>query len=171
MSLDSVPPTMSSNASETSPRQFECSTLGHEKLSPHFCARELWCKHCHVLWLSPLLLPALETLRLRLAERAGRELPIITNSVYRCTYHNRREGGSPTSQHLRSCAADIRTSSPTLLQVLYEAALEVPTIREGGIGIYPEADFIHVDCRTTGPGRWGWLGGRFVSIDEALKRI
>lgn len=39
-------------------------------------------------------------------ESIGR--PILINSGYRSPEHNRRVGGSPTSDHLRGLAADIR---------------------------------------------------------------
>jgi len=50
---------------------------------------------------------------------------------------------------------------------MYELAERVTAFREGGIGVYPERGFIHVDIRE-GRARWGHLGGKYVSLEEAM---
>ena len=42
------------------------------------------------------------------SDRSGEELPVIINSGYRSPEVNKRVGGSPTSNHLTGCAADIK---------------------------------------------------------------
>lgn len=143
-------------------------TNGTEQLSEHFQARELWCRHCCVLKVAPGLLPALEALRAELCRAHGRDVPITVNSGYRCPTHNRRIGGSPNSKHLRGEAADIWAKGVTLRE-LYEAALQVPAFAKGGIGVYPQNGFIHIDVANQ--RRWGWVDGREVSLDSALRML
>ena len=50
----------------------------------------------------------LEALRTRYNNLYGEEEPIIINSGYRSPEVNKKVGGSPTSNHLTGCAADIK---------------------------------------------------------------
>ena len=50
----------------------------------------------------------LEVLRTRYNNLYGEEEPIIINSGYRSPEVNKKVGGSPTSNHLTGCAADIK---------------------------------------------------------------
>jgi len=50
----------------------------------------------------------LQPMRKRLSAEVGRDVPIIITSGYRPPELNRLVGGSPTSQHMRGEAADIR---------------------------------------------------------------
>ena len=142
---------------------------GTERISRHFRARELWCRHCHRLHLNSLLLPALEALRKELGTAAGFDVSIIVNSGYRCRTHNASVKGSPTSKHLTGEAADVRAGQGVGLLAIYEAALRVPIFEQGGIGVYPEQGFVHLDIHSR--RRWGWLGGKMTTIDAALKRL
>lgn len=137
-------------------------------VSPHFSSKELECKHCGRLEIDPILPPALEDLRRTVRELTGEDVRLGVNSAYRCAVHNKAIGSQPTSQHIKGKAADIRPIG-TSLRRLYDAALLTPAFHEGGIGVYPEAGFIHVDI---GPKRrWGFVGGRMTSLEEALRRL
>lgn len=138
------------------------SQKGLEKVSPHFAMHEVWCRHCHQLQLDQRLIPALEDLRTLILA------PIVVNSCYRCRAHNASlPNSASSSKHILGMAADI-WSPKVPLRELYEAALRVPAFRNGGVGVYPEENFIHVDVHSR--RRWGWLG-RMVSIDDALRQL
>lgn len=104
------------------------------------------------------LIEALELLRAQGPER------ILILSGYRCPQHNAGIGGAGKSQHVTGKAADIRIEGLTLLQ-MYERALKVPAFRDGGIGLY-DTDFMHVDVRTHGKGRWARVSGQYVGIER-----
>ena len=88
-------------------------------------------------------------------------------SGYRCPEHNRAVGGAKRSQHLLGNAADIVIDGRSVAET-YELAEQVPAFRNGGIGVYPEQGFVHVDVRD-GRARWGRLDGRYVALEKALK--
>ncbi|MCI6337035.1 MAG: D-Ala-D-Ala carboxypeptidase family metallohydrolase, partial [Prevotella sp.] len=46
--------------------------------------------------------------------------PIVINSGYRCPRLNAAVGGSPTSNHLKGCAADLRLSSESQAKEWFE---------------------------------------------------
>ena len=54
--------------------------------------------------------------------RGGLDIPLIINSAYRSEEVNRCCGGSPTSNHLTGCAADIRCLGPEQM-IRYAAIL------------------------------------------------
>lgn len=129
-------------------------------LSPHFSRREFAC-HCGLCGLSlpsPVLVAGLEELRAFLG------LPVRVLSGLRCAARNAAVGGATDSQHLTGYAADIRADVP--LTALFRAAVGVPVFFAGGVGIYPDGGFVHVDVRTT-RARWGHLSGRYCSFLEA----
>jgi len=130
-----------------------------EKLSKHFTYDELKCKHCGDLKIEFALLEGLEHLR-TIVDR-----PIIVNSAYRCPEHKDSKK-NPNSYHIKGLAADIRVDMMPLTE-LYLAAEKVTAFRNGGIGIYPDDDFIHVDCRI-GHARWARIDGEYVGIEAAL---
>jgi len=93
--------------------------------------------------------------------------PVRVTSGYRCPDHNRAVGGAKQSRHLLGHAADIVIKGLSVAG-MYELAERVDAFREGGIGVYPERGFIHVDIRE-GRARWGHLDGKYVSLEEAMK--
>jgi len=129
------------------------------RLSKNFTHREMRCRCCDELLVSPWLLIGLEWLRDLIVS------PIRVHSAYRCVQHNQRVGGVPNSQHILGNAADI--STPTLSpKQLAMIAAEVPHF--GGIGLYQ--NFVHVDIRPT-KSRWGRLpNGEFLTWVQALER-
>ena len=72
-----------------------------------------------------------------------------------CSPHNAEVGGAPNSEHLRGIAADVKVDGVAAAD-LYNLALQVPAFATGGIGIDPQAGYVHVDVRGDGPARWGY---------------
>lgn len=142
------------------------------KLSEHFSSEELMCNcGCKSTYIEPRLVNALEELRAILNK------PIKILSGYRCINHNSESGGGTNSQHLYGKGADI-TVAGVSLKALYEAALLVKSFEAGGIGIYPDNQFIHVDVRNS-KARWARINKKvknkvvqtYVSLEEGLKRV
>ena len=119
------------------------------KLSEHFKARELQCRHCKRVYVTPLLMTMLEDIR----ERAG--CPITINSGYRCPTHNTNLNGAPGSKHMLGMAADIavpdkhRQNPAKFLEICESVAKSV----RGGYHYYPRGHFVHVDCWPYPPDR------------------
>ena len=130
-------------------------------LSRNFSRSEFACRCCGKADIDPRLVDALQELR-DLANA-----PIRVTSGYRCPEHNRVVGGAKQSRHLRGHAADIVIKSLSVAG-MYELAEQVAAFRNGGIGVYPEQGFVHVDIREVRT-RWGHLGGKYVSFEEAMK--
>lgn len=131
-------------------------------LSRNFSRHEFHCRCCSRAELNPRLVEALQALR----DLAGR--PIRITSGYRCPDHNRAAGGSKRSQHLLGNAADIVIGAHEPVE-MFCLANEVAAFRNGGIGLYPEDGFIHVDVREA-RASWGRLEGRTVTLAQALQR-
>lgn len=129
-------------------------------LSKNFSRREFVCHCCGGGSPQRLLVQGLQELR----DLAG--TPILVISGYRCFRHNRKVGGVTSSQHLLGTAADIRVPGLGVGE-LYALAEQVKEFQEGGIGVYPEQGFVHVDVRRQ-EARWGQVKGRYCSIEEAL---
>jgi len=130
-------------------------------LSRNFSRHEFECRCCGRAEINQRLVDALQELR----DLAG--LPVRVISGYRCPEHNQAIGGATRSQHLLGTAADIvvRGMVPAGLCRLAE---DIAAFHNGGIGVYPDKGFIHVDVRD-GRARWGQLGGKYVAFGEALK--
>ena len=93
-------------------------------------------------------------------------LPVIVNSGYRCASHNAKIGGSKNSYHLVGMAADISVSGMSC-ETLYHYAEIFVGFRNGGMGIYPDENFIHVDVRGE-HARWARVVGEYISIFEVV---
>lgn len=113
------------------------------RLSENFTAGELACRctdpQCHLTLVSPRLVDALQTLRALIAA------PLRITSGYRCLSHNAAVGGRQHSFHTMGLAADITAAPPVAAQELAETAARIPAI--GGIGLYRQRGFVHVDVR------------------------
>ena len=79
--------------------------------------------------------------------------PITINSAYRCPKHNKKVGGSKTSQHLSGKAADITIQSlkPAEVFVIIEDLIDMGHMLQGGLGLYDT--FVHYDIRKN-KARW-----------------
>jgi uncharacterized protein YcbK (DUF882 family) len=130
-------------------------------LTAHFSKHEFACSCCgRVEPLKMALVGALERVRTTVAA------PIYVSSGYRCAKHNAAVGGSPTSRHMQGEAADIH--SPAGLEALWRAADE--EFWQGGLGLYPDNNFIHVDIRP-GRARWSYWAGQYRAIDDGIRRM
>lgn len=128
-------------------------------LSAHFSKVELACHCCGELKIESALLEALEQLR-KLADKE-----IIVHDGYRCVTHNQEVGGVTDSEHTRGMAADIAIAGFSLQQ-MYELALQVPTFRNGGIGVY-DSCFLHLDTRPHS-ARWARVRGQYVGVQHLV---
>lgn len=135
-------------------------------LTKNFSRQEFACHCCGGLpinWASeevPPLAAALQELR----DYAGAPIQVV--SGYRCPEHNREVGGAKNSQHVLGKAADIRIPGKSV-QEIYSLACGVEAFEEGGIGVYPDQGFVHVDVRGH-MARWGQVDGKMVGIDEVV---
>ena len=114
--------------------------LGH--ITEHFKLEEFICPCCDMLKVVPgffLHVARLEEMRQELG------FGLIVNSGYRCEKHNKEVGGSPRSWHLLF-ATDIRPEvyEEHLLKEIYKVAL---LQKWGGIGLYTDKGFVHLDLR------------------------
>lgn len=129
-------------------------------LSPHFNKKEFACKDCGESNINMDLVFALEQLR-DIVQK-----PIIVHSAYRCPEKNAAVGGVSQSQHMLGNAADINIPGLTV-QEMYDAAMQVPAFKGGGIGVY-DTNFIHVDVRHN-IARWARVDGKYVGLGEIVK--
>ena len=100
----------------------------------YFTKDEFRCKCCGEVRVSAWLIHLLNKLR----EAFGKA--IIIESGYRCKKHNKEEGGSATSSHLKGVAVDIRCLDDGDRYRLIVLALQVGFTRIG-VG----KNFIHLD--------------------------
>lgn len=106
-------------------------------LSEYFDRSEFACKcGCGFDTVDVELLRVLEKVRHHFGQ------PITITSGCRCSDHNKKVGGTPTSQHLLGRAADI--SVKNVLPPVVQAHLEG---RYKGYGIGKYNDFTHIDTR------------------------
>lgn len=81
--------------------------------------------------------------------RAYFDAPVIITSGCRCEAHNEAIGGSPTSQHVRGKAADIKVKGFDASKVADYLEDMYPS--SYGIGRYPS--WVHIDTRLI-KARW-----------------
>ncbi len=114
------------------------------KLSKNFKAYEFDCKGancCGSTMIDSKLVEYLQQIR----EHFGN--PVIINSAYRCSIHNRAVGGTSNSYHAKGQAADIRIAGAAPSEIAEYAE----SIGVKGIGLYETAKdgyFVHIDTRT-----------------------
>lgn len=81
---------------------------------------------------------ALQAIRDKACELAGREVPFIISSGTRCPHHNRDVFGKVTSEHLSGDGTDVKALDSRTKFLMVKAALLVGVTR---IGVGP--NFIH----------------------------
>lgn len=113
-----------------------------EQLTANFSSREFDCKGgsccscgCKSTPIDTRLYRKLQVLR----NHAGK---VVVNSGYRCKIHNRCQGGSTNSYHMKGQAADIRCSAVSAATL----AKRAQELGFTGIGLY--SNRIHVDTRS-----------------------
>ena len=102
------------------------------------------------------LLPRLETLAVQLQMLRDRvQAPIVIVSAFRSLEYNRRIGSKDTSQHVQGRAADIRVLGVDVQELakICEELMDTGRWIQGGIGVYPKDNFVHVDTRGS-RSRW-----------------
>lgn len=127
---------------------------GETKLAPNFRVREFRCKDgSDKILIDSDLVELLQKIR----DKFGKAVNI--NSAYRTASHNKKEGGSPNSQHLYGKAADIWISGVYSMEIAQYAEYLMPN--SGGIGVYNS--FCHVDVRAK-RSRWDNRSGKQVVV-------
>ena len=130
-------------------------------LSANFDRDEFECGCCHKVVVRLRLISALQQLRDKV------RVPITITSGYRCSQYNKKIGGVSNSRHCSGEAADIHIHGMTAKE-MYGHALGIPEFKDGGLGIYPDRKFVHVDVRDKA-ARWAELGGKKVTYFDYAK--
>lgn len=107
--------------------------------------KDLACKCCGVVKINEVFKANLE------AAQTFAKIPFKFSSGYRCEDHNKKEGGSPTSSHLKGLAADIKVeNSRQRYRILF--GLIMAGFTRVGIG----RGFVHVDQDQDKDQEVGW---------------
>jgi len=119
-------------------------------ITENFMWSEIKCSCCDVIKVVPGVFTHMSRLQIMRSEIG---MPIHVNSGYRCAKHNLEVGGATHSWHLLF-ATDVRPDdyNHKILTVMYRLAL---MLEFGGIGLYEEDGFIHLDMR---PELTRWRG-------------
>lgn len=113
---------------------------GDARVARNFRVREFACSDgSDPVMIAPLLAVVLQAIR----GVAGRAVTIT--SAYRTPGHNAKEGGAEQSQHLYGLAADIVVAGMAPREVAAIARDLMPDW--GGVGIYAQKGFTHIDVR------------------------
>lgn len=125
-------------------------------ITRNFSRREFRCPCCDTVRVDLALVDALQRLR----DLTHRKMRIT--SGYRCPKRNAEVGGKKNSHHLRGTGADIKIEGLSVVKT-YLLAEQIPEFADGGIGIYPDEGFVHVDSRSRRT-RWARCDGQYVQI-------
>lgn len=121
---------------------------GTKKLSTNFTVKEFACNDgTDAVFVAPRLVMVLQSIR----SHFGKAVNI--HSGYRTPPYNAQVGGVDGSQHTYGTAADISIKGVSVADVAAYARSIMPDW--GGVGIYKEQGFVHVDVRET---RSDWNG-------------
>jgi uncharacterized protein YcbK (DUF882 family) len=121
-----------------------------KKLSDNFTNKEFSCPHC---WdkgieynkIKPEFVDELQNFRDFLCDLYEKEIPLVITSACRCPEHNKAIGGAPASKHILGFAVDLYSPKLTLKE-LYKALEMYGIDKFDGVGIYPQENFLHLDC-------------------------
>lgn len=121
---------------------------GNKKLSSNFRVQEFACNDgTDTVFVAPRLVMVLQSIR----SHFGKAVNI--HSGYRTPPYNAKVGGVDDSQHCYGTAADISVKGVSVADVAAYARSIMPDW--GGVGIYKEQGFVHVDVRED---RADWCG-------------
>lgn len=128
----------------TACKVYSRSKDGEKKVSANFRVREFACQDgSDAVVIADKLVQILQGIRNHFGQ------PVTINSAYRTPEHNKKVGGSATSQHLYGMAADIVVAGVDPYDVAAYAEQLMPNT--GGIGRYK--GFTHIDVRKD-KSRW-----------------
>lgn len=133
------------------------------KLSDNFTSAEVACPCCGIYHVDMRLINALEELRAKVNK------PLKILSGYRCVNHNKKVGGAQASEHVLGTAADVALPKGMSLKAFFQAAEAVPAFASGGIGVYPDEAFLHVDIRAK-KARWSRVNGKYLAVEVAFNK-
>ena len=133
-------------------------------VSVNFRLSEFKCPCCGRVKINYDLPPALQEVRDLLGS------PIVITSGYRCKEHNTEIGGAKFSAHLGGFAVDCTFPGKSLLDAYLCIVQCLPWTDSGGIGLYPDRNFIHLDVRKK-KKRWGQLNGVYIPFADALLEL
>lgn len=123
----------------------------NDQLTRNFKRSEFACKcGCGYDEIDPTLVDQIQLFRDLLWISTGVEAPITVTCGCRCADHNAHVGGAPHSYHKAGMAADLvfRRKLPVVAAgQLIQIACQLGMMEIGGIGVYPEQNFIHLDIR------------------------
>ena len=115
---------------------------GNKKLSAHFKVREFACKDgSDAVLVAPRLVMVLQSIRSHFG------VPVVIHSAYRTPQYNKQANGAEHSQHCYGTAADISVRGKTPAAVAAYARELMPDW--GGVGVYSQKGFTHIDVRET----------------------
>ena len=121
---------------------------GNKKLSTHFKVKEFACKDgSDAVLVAPRLVMVLQSIRSHFGAA------VTINSGYRTPQYNTKVGGVAHSQHCYGTAADITVRGQKPAAVAAYARQLMPDW--GGVGVYSQKGFTHIDTREV---RADWNG-------------
>jgi hypothetical protein len=119
-------------------------------LTKNFNRWEFSCKcGCGFNRIDPELVNQIQRLRDLLWVYTGKEIPITVTSGCRCPDHNAAVGGTRNSFHTLKLAVDIIFKRIPVMfagRIAY-LANQLDLMKVGGIGVYPDRNFLHLDIR------------------------
>lgn len=117
------------------------------RVSAHFNRSEFACKcGCGFDTVDAQTLEILEAVREHFKQA------VIITSAARCEAHNAAVGGVKNSLHTqgRACDISVRNHSPDVVASFVDSIMPA----RGGVGTYPDNNFVHIDTRSGNPARW-----------------
>lgn len=131
-------------------KRYSLAKDGEKNVTPNIKVRELRCKDgSNTIKMDYVVVCVAQLLRDVMNQ------PVIINSAYRTASHNKSQGGTSQSRHLKSCALDlyIKGINP---QTIADFAYSVGLIR-----VHKYSNFVHFDTDRSPR----WLDGNFTKIN------
>jgi len=119
-------------------------------LSKNFSRCEFNCRcGCGFDRIKPELVEQIQRFRNLLWISYGQEIPVKISSGCRCPNHNEAVGGMRNSLHIQGSAADVLFEHVPVMvagRMVY-LANQLGLMKVGGLGVYPDRNFLHLDVR------------------------
>lgn len=131
-------------------KRYSLAKDGEKNVTPNIKVRELRCKDgSNTIKMDYVVVCIAQLLRDVMNQ------PVIINSAYRTASHNKSQGGTSQSRHLKSCALDlyIKGVAP---QMIADFVYSVGLIR-----VHKYSNFVHFDTDRSPR----WLEGNFTKIN------